>query len=210
MPQVKVQVTFCLHDQVVTCQRPAKTSKYALKRFTSHNIMPSKPYLIKGPPKHVHQIPPFQNKPMLKDLIQFAKFRYGRGVIVSYWVSQSSSRGCFQGETSLGHVVNVKWMGLDFQEWGFMTYKGSYCLIYGCLCRGCAALRPRCNIFASPFVNNSLEYFHVEDVWGTKLINKKNPTYALPWSRRFPKLKTMWGTKLSNKKNPTHALPWLA
>jgi hypothetical protein len=46
--------------------------------------MPSNPYLIKEPPKHVHQIPPFQNKQMLKELIQLAKFRYGRGVIVPY------------------------------------------------------------------------------------------------------------------------------
>jgi hypothetical protein len=88
MPQMKVQVTLCLHDQAFTCQGPAKTNKYALQGSTSHNIMPSKPYLIKEPPKHVHQIPPFQNKQMLKDLIQFAKFRYGRGVIMPYWVNQ--------------------------------------------------------------------------------------------------------------------------
>jgi hypothetical protein len=88
MPQVKVQVTLCLHDQVVTYQRPAKTSKYALQGSKSHNIMPSKPYIINELPKHVHQIPPFQNKHMLKDLIQFGKFRYGRGVIVPYWVNQ--------------------------------------------------------------------------------------------------------------------------
>jgi hypothetical protein len=88
MPQMKVQVTLCLHDQAFTCQGPAKTNKYALQGSTSHNIMPSKPYLIKEPPKHVHQIPPFQNKQMLKDLIQFSKFRYGRGVIVPYWVNQ--------------------------------------------------------------------------------------------------------------------------
>jgi hypothetical protein len=48
----------------------------------SYMYIASKPYLIKEPPEHVHQIPPFQNKHMLKDLIQFAKFRYGRGVIV--------------------------------------------------------------------------------------------------------------------------------
>jgi hypothetical protein len=44
--------------------------------------MSSNPHLIKEPPKLVHLIPPFQNKQMLKDLIQLAKFRYGRGVIV--------------------------------------------------------------------------------------------------------------------------------
>jgi hypothetical protein len=47
MPQMKVQVTLCLHDQAFTCQGPAKTNKYALQGSTSHNIMPSKPYLIK-------------------------------------------------------------------------------------------------------------------------------------------------------------------
>jgi hypothetical protein len=86
--QMKVQGTLCLHVQTFTCQGPAKTNKYALQGSTSHNIMLSKPYLIKEPPKHVHQIPPFQNKQMLKDLIQFAKFRYGRGVIMPYWVNQ--------------------------------------------------------------------------------------------------------------------------
>jgi len=39
----------------------------------------------------VHQIPPFQIKQMLKDLINFAKFRYERGIMVPYWVGQSLS-----------------------------------------------------------------------------------------------------------------------
>jgi hypothetical protein len=40
-------------------------------------IMQNKIYLIKQPPEHVHQILPFQTKTMLKDLIQFYKFKYG-------------------------------------------------------------------------------------------------------------------------------------
>jgi hypothetical protein len=48
--------------------------------------MPSKSHLINEPPKQVYQIPPFQIKQILKDLIKFSKFRYGRGVMVTYWV----------------------------------------------------------------------------------------------------------------------------
>jgi hypothetical protein len=61
--------------------------------------MPVKPHLIKEPPKHVHQIPPFQNKQMPKDLIKFAKFKCGRVVMVLYWVDQSTSQGVFPKKT---------------------------------------------------------------------------------------------------------------
>jgi hypothetical protein len=57
------------------------------------SIMPTKPYLIKKPPKYVHRIPPFQNKQVLKDLIQLVQFKYGRVVMVTYWVDHSPSRG---------------------------------------------------------------------------------------------------------------------
>jgi hypothetical protein len=63
------------------------------------SIMPSKPYLIKEPPKHVHKIPPFQNKQMLKDLIQLAKFKYGKVVMVTYWVDHLPSQGVFPKRT---------------------------------------------------------------------------------------------------------------
>jgi hypothetical protein len=33
----------------------------------------------------------------------------------------------------------MKWMGVKLLGMGFITYKGSYYLIYACLCRGCAA-----------------------------------------------------------------------
>jgi hypothetical protein len=36
---------------------------------------------------------------MLKDLINFAKFRYGRGVMMPYWVGQSPSPGMFPKKT---------------------------------------------------------------------------------------------------------------
>jgi hypothetical protein len=83
--------------------------------------------------------------------MQLAKFRYGRVVMVTYWVSHSSSQRVFPRWTlskscKEGEMDGVKLLGM-----GFMTYKGSYCLIYGCLCRGCVALRPRCMIFPSPF-----------------------------------------------------------
>jgi hypothetical protein len=96
---MKVQVTLCLHDQDFHLSRPCKDKQLSLQGSTSHNIMPSKPYLIKEPPKHVHQIPPFQNKQMLKDLIQLAKFKYGRVVMVPYWVDHSPSQGVFPKKT---------------------------------------------------------------------------------------------------------------
>jgi hypothetical protein len=36
---------------------------------------------------------------MLKDLIKFAKFKYGRVVMVPYWIDQSPSRGVFPKKT---------------------------------------------------------------------------------------------------------------
>jgi hypothetical protein len=36
---------------------------------------------------------------MLKDFISFSKFRYGRGVMAPYWVSQSPSQGMFPRKT---------------------------------------------------------------------------------------------------------------
>jgi hypothetical protein len=36
---------------------------------------------------------------MLKDLIKFAKFKYGRVVMVPYWVDQSPSQGVFPKKT---------------------------------------------------------------------------------------------------------------
>jgi hypothetical protein len=44
----------------------------------------------------------------------------------------------------------VDW-GRNFWAWGSRHIKGSYCLIYGCLCGGCVgSLRLQCNIFPSP------------------------------------------------------------
>jgi hypothetical protein len=36
---------------------------------------------------------------MLKDLIKFSKFKYGRVVMVPYWVGQSPSQGVFPKKT---------------------------------------------------------------------------------------------------------------
>jgi hypothetical protein len=33
---------------------------------------------------------------------------------------------------------------------GFVTYKGSYCFIYGCLCRGCVAPSFSMDLFSKP------------------------------------------------------------
>jgi hypothetical protein len=72
-----------------------RQTKYTLQGSTSHRIMPSKSYLIQEPPKQVTLDPPFHISHMLKDFIQFAKFKYGRVIQVSYWVCQDPSRGMF-------------------------------------------------------------------------------------------------------------------
>jgi hypothetical protein len=96
--------------------------------------MPSKPHLIQEPPKCVHQIPPFQIKQMLKDLISFSKCMYGRVVMVTYWVSQSLSQGMFPKKTlykscddyevdwgnTFGHGV------LDISRVYIVSFMGSY------------------------------------------------------------------------------------
>jgi hypothetical protein len=53
-------------------------------------------------------------------------------------------------ETSLSHVEKMKWMGVRLLGMGFMTYKGLYCLIYGCLCRGCVAPSFSMHPFSKP------------------------------------------------------------
>ena len=47
----------------------------------------------------MHEISSFQTKQMLKDLIKFSKFKYGRVVMVPYWVGQSPSQGVFPKKT---------------------------------------------------------------------------------------------------------------
>jgi hypothetical protein len=81
--------------------RPCKDKQVHPPRIHKSQVscQVSQPYLIKEPPKHVHQIPPFQNKQMLKDLKQLAKFKYGRVVMVPYWVDHSPSQGVFPKKT---------------------------------------------------------------------------------------------------------------
>jgi hypothetical protein len=80
----------------------------------------------------VHQNLPYQIKQVLKDPMQFAKFRYGKVDKVTYWVNHFLCQGVFPrwtlskscGEDEVDGGVRLLGMG-------FMTYKGSYCLIYG-------------------------------------------------------------------------------
>ena len=90
----------------------------------------------------MHEKPPHQTKQVLKDPMQFSKFRYGRVDKATYWVNRTSSLGVFsQVDPSLGHVDEVTWIRSIILGMGFMTYKGMYCLIYGFICRGCVAPR---------------------------------------------------------------------
>jgi hypothetical protein len=69
---------------------------------------------------------------------------------VTYWVSHSSSQGVFPGWTlskpcEEDEVDWVRLLGM-----GFMTYKGLYYLIYGCLCRSCVAPSFSMHPFSKP------------------------------------------------------------
>ena len=74
---------------------------------------------------------------MLKDLINFAKFRYGRGVMMPYWVGQSPSQGMFPKKTVSRSCNEYE---VDEEKnllgMGFLTYKG---LILSHLWVGCSA-----------------------------------------------------------------------
>jgi hypothetical protein len=48
------------------------------------------------------------------------------------------------------HVRKMEWMGVRPLGMGFMAYKGLYCLIYGCLCRGCVASSSSMQPFSMP------------------------------------------------------------
>jgi hypothetical protein len=61
---------------------------------------------------------------MLKDLMQLAKFRYGRVVMVTYWVNHSPSKECFPGGPSLSHVKSMRWMGVILLGMGFLDIQG--------------------------------------------------------------------------------------
>jgi hypothetical protein len=96
--------------------------------------MPSKSHLIKEPHKQVHQILPFQIKQMLKYLIKIFKFRYGRGVMVPYWVGQSPIQGMFPKKTlSIScNEYEVDWENnhghgvIDISRINIVSFMGSF------------------------------------------------------------------------------------
>jgi hypothetical protein len=73
----------------------------------------------------VHKKLSHQTELVLKDLMQFAKFMYGRVDNVTYWVNFfPRSRSVSQVEPSLSHVEKMKWMGGKRFGMDFMTYTG--------------------------------------------------------------------------------------
>jgi hypothetical protein len=69
---------------------------------------------------------------------------------VTYWVSHSSSQGVFPRWTLSKSCEEDEVDGVRLLGMGFMTYKGLYCLIYGCLCRGCVAPSFSMHPFSKP------------------------------------------------------------
>jgi hypothetical protein len=62
--------------------------------------------------------------------------------MVPYWVGQSPSQGMFPKKTPFKSCNEYEMDWGKTSRHGVLTYKGSYCLIYGCLCRGCVSLHP--------------------------------------------------------------------
>jgi hypothetical protein len=71
---------------------------------------------------------------MLKDLINFSKFKYGRGVMVTYWVGQSPSQGMFPRKTLSRpcREYDVDWGGtfghgfFDISRAHIVTFMGGF------------------------------------------------------------------------------------
>jgi hypothetical protein len=74
---------------------------------------------------------------------------------VPYWVGQSPSQGMFPKE-NLSRPCNEYEVGGGqvLPGIGSLTYKGSYCLIYGCLYRGCVAPSFAIQLFSKPLSFN--------------------------------------------------------
>ena len=86
------------HPPNKVLQRQMSAPSKGLKSNVSWQV---KSHLIQEPPNHVHQKLPQEIKQVLKDPMQFAKFRYGRVDKVAYWVSHSLSQGVFPRWTPL-------------------------------------------------------------------------------------------------------------
>jgi hypothetical protein len=65
------------HEHLSTGKGIAKTNKYSLQGSISHNVMPSKPYLIIKPLEHVHQTPLFKLNKFSKNLYNFSNLGVG-------------------------------------------------------------------------------------------------------------------------------------
>jgi hypothetical protein len=117
-------------------QRQVNSPSKGLKSNVSCQI---KSHLIQEPPKHVHQNYLFKLNKCSKTLCNLPSLGMGG---LSWWPIGwiiPQVKECFLGGSSPSHVKSMKWMGVKLLGMGFMTYKGSYYLIYGCLCRGCVA-----------------------------------------------------------------------
>jgi len=117
-------------------QRQVSVKTKDIKSNASWKI---KSHLIQEPSKHAHQNYHFKLNKCSKTLCNLPSLGMGG---LSWWPIGwviSQVKECFLGGTSLNHENKVEWMGVKILGMGFMTYKGSYCLIYGCLCRGCVA-----------------------------------------------------------------------
>jgi len=78
-------------------------------------------------------------------------------------------KGCFLGGPSLSHVRNMEWMAFIPLGMEFMTYNGSYCLIYWFLCRVCAIPSFPMHPFSNPFYWH--KFFKIQKNWVLQLGN---------------------------------------
>jgi len=61
---------------------------------------------------------------MLKDLTNFARFRYGRGVMVPYWLGYYQVKEFFPRRSYLDHVMSTRWIREGLLGMEFLTHQG--------------------------------------------------------------------------------------
>ena len=111
-------------------------------------------------------------------------------------------KGGFLGGPSLIHVNNMKWMGVRLMCMGFMTYRGLYCLLYGCLWRGCVAPSFSMHPFSKPiYFLFFLRCFQVEAKVGLLPKHEKHhPPWLYPGHIMVPEVEdNVWDFYLSMK-----------
>jgi hypothetical protein len=83
---------------------------------------------------------------------------------VSYWVDLALGQGEFPRDPFLSHVKWVKWLGSRLKGHRAHDIQEAYCLIHGCLCRGCVVLSSANALFPSPLFAILLLFHNFKEI----------------------------------------------